>query len=540
MIQKQSTRKFLVILLALVLLSGCRGGTPVAVAPAAATVVQGTASPTIVPVGIVTQTPVPSATATGTSTPSAIPAPTQVPLPRLSIRPGDFYFSLDGKPTFLLSRNPTGKTRSDFETMLAMAKAGGTRLIRVHLTHGWWGDMGTQKDWRVYNPDWTVNETWARNWERYFDQAQADGISVLPVFGVWADWNRGRPDFGGAQWQYNWLNRAKGGPLAEPETLFVPDSEVQQHWLAWVESLVRRWQGRGNIAGWEIFSEINIAGGPDGYQDARGGVSEAAGEAFFKRAAGVIRAADEQHRPVTLSLAEVYGANEDWAQFYSLEGLDFIQIHMYHDQLDRILVTDVRKHLEKYRKPVMIGESGLWSLNEKLDRPGAQTAIRHALWAGLVSGAMNGRGLWYNDGYVIYNNISQKQAMDTLLLYADLEGPVESFTEGVDFSGFQPLTATSSAGVWGAAVGNQKLVLGWFRDAGCEPPDWKIKEKISGQTITILLPENAGANWKVDFYDTKTGKDPLASTTVTQKGGAIRVMLPDFQDDIAFKAYAGE
>jgi hypothetical protein len=60
---------------------------------------------------------------------------------------------------------------------------------------------------------------------------------------------------------------------------------------------------------------------------------------------------------------------------------------------------------------------------------------------------------------------------------------------------------------------------------------------IAGQTVTINLPGSI-AEWKVDFYDTKTGTDILSSTTVTRKGGGIVVNLPDFKDDIAFKMTA--
>jgi len=42
----------------------------------------------------------------------------------------------------------------------------------------------------------------------------------------------------------------------------------------------------------------------------------------------------------------------------------------------------------------------------------------------------------------------------------------------------------------------------------------------------------------VDFYDTKTGSTILSSASVTRQGDAITIPLPDFRDDIAFKAYS--
>ncbi len=480
-------------------------------------------------------------TLTATSIPTAIPptdtiipTPTQIatitntplPFPALSIKPGDFYFSVDGQPAFILSRNITGKTQEDFSTLLEWAHQGGTKLIRVHLTHGWWGDP-----W--INPDWTVNGKWAQDWEWFFDQAQADGISVMPVFGVWADWNNGKPDLGSPLWQYNPLNVANGGPLSSPTSLFQSGSDTQNHWLAWVKTLVERWQGRPNIAAWEIFSEINIATGATGATDAQGGVSETAAVDFAKNATAVVRAADAKQRPVTIALATGAPFTNEWGKFYEQNSLDFIEIHPYSDTLDRELVTDVRENLTRYNKPLMIGENGLWSMDSK---PNAAIGVSHAIWAGLVSGAMNGRAFWGADSYSIYSINDRGQAFQFMQTYATAELPVAHFVSGVDFSGLKPLKSTSSSGVWGAAIGNEKSVIGWFRDAGSEPPDWNLKPAISKQTITLTIPGTA-ANWQVDFYNTKDGTTILSSVAVNRKGNTITIPLPDFQDDIAFKLF---
>ncbi len=119
-----------------------------------------------------------------------------------------------------------------------------------------------------------------------------------------------------------------------------------------------------------------------------------------------------------------------------------------------------------------------------------------------------------------------------------MELPTARFTEGIDFSGFKPLTSTSSPAVWGAAVGNESMVLGWFRDAASEPPDWNVQTIPSGKTVTITIPGTT-ANWQVDFYDTITGTKILSSTSVTRQGSTVTVTLPEFQDDIAFKMMAG-
>ena len=80
------------------------------------------------------------------------------------------------------------------------------------------------------------------------------------------------------------------------------------------------------------------------------------------------------------------------------------------------------------------------------------------------------------------------------------------------------------------------MVLGWYRDAGSEPPDWPLQPVVSKQTVMITVPGSA-TNWKVDFYNTKDGTTVLSSASITRKGSTIAIPLPDFKDDIAFKLF---
>ena len=166
--------------------------------------------------------------------------------------------------------------------------------------------------------------------------------------------------------------------------------------------------------------------------------------------------------------------------------------------------------------------------------PNAQTGIQHAIWADVVSGAMNGRSLYWEDSFGIYFSSLD---IPWLQKYKTEELPAANFVNGVDFADFKPLNATTSSQIWGAALGNDRSILGWFRDAGSEPPDWNLKPTLSKQTVTVIILGSA-ANWKVDFYDTKDGTTILSSNIVSTAGNTIAIPLPDFHDDIAFKAYA--
>jgi hypothetical protein len=245
----------------------------------------------------------------------------------------------------------------------------------------------------------------------------------------------------------------------------------------------------------------------------------------------------QAHRPVTASVADWSGSFE----FLSSDAVDFINLYPYppDGDLDRRILEQVPLLLNMYHKPVLIGESGLNaatpdSADGKITiAPNARTGIQRAIWAELVSGAMNGRALWWEDGYGIY---FPALGMPWVQKYTDVEASVVRFAEGVDMTDFKPLAARASGKIFGAALGNEEMIIGWYRDALCEPPDWDLLPVISKQTVTLTVPGTT-ANWKIDFYNTKTGTDIVSSTMVTRKGDKVTITLPDFTDDIAFKMY---
>ncbi|RPI35142.1 MAG: hypothetical protein EHM70_00575 [Chloroflexota bacterium] len=450
-----------------------------------------------------------------------MPTPTRVPLPFLAWNPGEGYFRLNGKPAFLFSRNPAGWKPSDWATIAGMAHQQSDHFVRVGTSSA---SMGGYHGYG-YTPRGEIQEDWSNNWENFFDTAEVNGLYVLPIFGGWIDWN----DTGYNTWRDNPFNSSNGGPAGDPREIFKKDSPTQLLYLKWFKMVVTRWSAHKNTLAWEAVTEVNLING----------ISQSEGIYFAEQLAKVVREADTLHRPVTSSVADYSG----WTNFLHSDALDFISLHPYalpDGKLDIYLLQEVRQYMDLYHKPVLIGESGLRaatpdSADGKITvLPNARTGIQHAIWADLVSGAMNGRALWWEDGYGIY---FPALGMYWVEKYTDVEAPVVQFSAGVNMDGFKPIPAWASGKVFGAALGNEKMVIGWYRDASCEPPDWNMEPVISNQTVTLTIPGTA-ASWLVDFYNTKTGTEIVSSTTVTRNGGTITITLPDFTDDIAFKIHA--
>jgi hypothetical protein len=481
---------FLVALTAGLILSGC---TPAALA--------------------VTVTPT-------SSVPPLPPTATPIPLPALSFTPGDPYFKLDGKPTFIFSRNLAGVTPQDYATLAGMAQKEDDLLLRVGTDNAAMGGLNGYG----YTSSGAIVSNWDQHWENFFETAEEDGLYVLPTFTGWINWN----DSGYNTWGTNPFNHANGGPASDPGDIYRKDSPTQKLYVQWFQQVVGRWSSHRNILGWEVVTEIDLING----------ITQADGIYLTEQLAAAARQADPLHRPVTASLAGDYGF-QGWLDYYRSDAVDFINYHPYpaSARLDITVLQQVRTFLNAYHKPVLIGESGLSAATPDTSAGKITTAkyavlgVQHAVWAEAVSGAMNGRALWWEDSFGLYFS---DLGLPFLQKYEEVEGPVVQFMQGVDVTSFGPVPAQASSQVVGAALGNETAVIGWFRDAGCEPPNWPLQKVISNQTVTLTVPGD-NPNWRVDFYETKTGTTLLTSAFVTRSGQTITIHLPDFQDDIAFK-----
>jgi Cellulase (glycosyl hydrolase family 5) len=435
------------------------------------------------------------------------PPPTETEeKPRFELRPGEKYFRVNDRPTFVLGRNPVGLNPKAYDDHFRHAAAAGEQFMRIHFTFSPPGEKAGE-----------VDAGMLKSWDEVLDAAEKHGLAVLPALGVWADWNDGSQKETWHTWDKNPFNAERGGPAQRPSELF-DDTPCRKLWLKRLETLVKRWRHRRAIVGWEVFSELDLVTG----------ATEDRAVDFTERAAAVIRAADPLKRPITASQA---GINE-WPKLLKSPALDFIQVHPYAGggyggRLDDLILTVVRARLKTYGKPVLLGECGLDAAPPRgtLDVAArADVGIRHAIWAAVVSGAMNGRMLWWQDGY------DQFEKADLCRHYYEAAAPAAAFVRGVDSTGFEPVACDLSAGVKGAVVGNDKVRLGWFRDGRCGPPDWPMK-RLAEQQVTVDSP---GKSWQIEFFDPLSGKS-TGKSEGTIRDKRLQISLPEFQGSVAVK-----
>lgn len=426
--------------------------------------------------------------------------------PRFELRTGEKFFRVNNQPIFVLGRNPVGMNPKEYADHFQHAAAAGERLVRIHFTFIPPGETPGE-----------IDAGMLQTWNAILDAAERNGLAVLPVLGVWADWNDGSKKESWHTWDKNAFNSTRGGPAHQPRELF-EDTPCRRLWLRRLERFVRLWSNRRAIVGWEIFSELDLVTG----------ASEAPAVEFVERAAATIRSADPRKRPITASLSGV----DEWPKLLSNPALDFIEIHPYADgsfggRLDELILSTIHARLTRYGKPILIGESGLNSQAPigTLDAaPRAEFGIRHAIWAALVSGAMNGRALWWEDGYDHFEKVDICRNYETVAVTA------AEFVRDVDFTGFTPLVFEASRNLRGGVIGNDQMRIGWFRDGRCEPPEWPT-EPVDNQSVRMEAPDG---DWQVEFTDPVTGK-AIGSTHLTVHDRSLLINLPTFRASVAFR-----
>lgn len=432
----------------------------------------------------------------------------------------------------VVPRDVTGQSKAEILGFLDQAAAAGVTVVRMHLMQG----LG-----QGARPDGTLDPAWATGWDEILSHARARGLYVMPVLGVWADWNNTHPDF--QNWQNNPFNTANGGTVTSPDQLWTDGSAARTLWLGWVQRVVERWQGRDNIALWETFSELDLVSG----------ATPAKAASLAAEAAATVRAADGRHRPVTASLAMAFYDWQDtgyYGALWSGTGADVLQIHHYVAPLDTALIGAVQR-ARALGKPVMLGETGL---DAGFPATGSATVEEHAarrihdaIWAGLTSGAMNARALWWEDSYGIYATAGV-DGRALVASYAEAEAPAAAFAEAVDFGPALPATplALTSTNLVGGASGSATGVVGWARATACEAPTWSCGT-VKGATVQIAVSCAQGATWSVTYYSTATGApysrfvDAWGGQSPTPPpmacaGGKLTLQLTQFDADLAFVA----
>jgi hypothetical protein len=234
-------------------------------------------------------------------------------------------------------------------------------------------------------PDTGLNYRLDRAWQldRVFTLARERGIWLMlcldyhGMFQTWKDYWGGNDN-----WKLNPYNAANGGPCATPGDFFTLPA-ARARYRARLRYLVARYGAFPNLLAWQFFNEIDNA-----YRN----LSHPDVVAWHAAMGAWLKAHDPWRHLVTTSLT---GGSER-ADFWRLPELDFAMYHSYGqsrpaDALPRI----VARYLDRYDKPVMIGEFGTDWRGWRREQDPYLRGWRQGIWAGALSGSVGTAMSWW-------------------------------------------------------------------------------------------------------------------------------------------------
>jgi hypothetical protein len=206
-----------------------------------------------------------------------------------------------------------------------------------------------------------------------------------------------------SEWQRNPYNAALGGPLARPSDVF-SDPTARALFARRLRYLVARWGHHPNLLGWELWNEVDLVESPE---------SPAVLD-WHRDMIGQLAALDMHDHLVTTSLGgldaiaalldrDLAPLTARHAPLWSLDGLDFTQLHAYgvaalDVDFSRALRT-LTPYLAAFGRPLVVAEAGVSAVSaeETQEVDPRQVAFTDILWGGLFAGGFGGGMSWWWD-----------------------------------------------------------------------------------------------------------------------------------------------
>jgi hypothetical protein len=288
----------------------------------------------------------------------------------------------DGTPFIPVGLNVcwSGNNLSAYERWFEAMRKNGANFARIWLVRWNMGLEWTPSDGNgVYLGlgKYALDNAWRI--DELIRIAERNGIYLMLCLGYHGELADRQLYFGEQAWDKNPYNRKNGGPCDKPAD-FWTNPEARRFYKQRLRYIIARYAHSPNVLAFEFWNEVH------------------APAHWVKEMAQFVRSID----PYGHLLTTTYGDDEVW----QLPEMDFSQTHWYGDGSQRDCVTTIvnihRYHLERYRKPFLLGEFGIdWRTSDlTYDPKGNALHWHNGMWASLMSGGMGTACVWYWDNYI--------------------------------------------------------------------------------------------------------------------------------------------
>lgn len=300
------------------------------------------------------------------------------------VRRGKFWHLQfeDGTPFIPVGLNVcwSGNNLSAYERWFEAMRKNGANFARIWLVRWNMGLEWTPSDGNgIYLGlgKYALDNAWRI--DELLRIAERNGVYLMLCLGYHGELADRQLYFGEQAWDKNPYNRKNGGPCDKPAD-FWTNTEARRFYKQRLRYIVARYAHSPNVLAFEFWNEVH------------------APAHWIKEMAQFVRSID----PYGHLLTTTYGDDAVW----QLPEMDFSQTHWYGDGSQRDCVTTIvnihRHHLERYRKPFLLGEFGIdWRTSDlTYDPKGNALHWHNGIWTSLMSGGMGTACVWYWDNYI--------------------------------------------------------------------------------------------------------------------------------------------
>ena len=407
-----------------------------------------------------------------------------------------------------------------YEKWFKAASAGGVNVARVWMP-AW--DMGIEWiDTGLGDYTKRLPNAWAL--DQVFEIGAKYDVSIdLVLINHGAFSESTNPEWFGSP--YNFEN---GGPLKNPGE-FATNEVAIKFWERRLRYIAARYSASPALFTWEWWNEVNFTP-----------ITEKDLTKWMNSSKKALYNWDPYQHMTTTSWSSA-ASIKDWSP------VDFVSTHVY-DGSDPI--KSLRNQFEAIQKaipdkPLLVAEMGSGTTSEDPFSDPFGLHLHNSQWAALFVGFGAPAAYWWWDNYV-----------DPLKLWSITSG-MKKLIAGTDPVNMVPDEVLGPTRTTALLLKSPEITLGWIRhdnyqlsakaalllEAAIKALKTKkpIQTKFADPVVkaeSIKIPVSIAGNYVVKFMETKSGK-AISTVKVSTSGTTLKVLVPKFTGDIAFRVEKG-